>query len=112
MSETSHIRRCSEAYSLAQKSDDAYQRVQDPPMAEIVQLTADEVTKIWQKTSLPVVSNQRVIAMMKSYHTKVQNLLKSLSRGGETALNRKDAFVQEARNTLFDTLFANATRSG
>ena len=57
-----------------------------------------KVEDVWRKSSLPTVSHTRVIQLLKAYHLKWKNLIKSLKR---LSADQKNDFIQH-RRVLFD----------
>lgn len=70
----------------------------EPSFSEIAQIVTQRVEEVWQKASIPVVSHNRVIQLLKAYHLKCKNLLKSLKR---LSHERKTEFLQQSE-FLFD----------
>ena len=54
----------------------------EPTVGEITDKLVPKVERIWARASIPVVSQTRVSQMIKSYHEKYRNLLKSKGRKG------------------------------
>ena len=75
----------------------------DPSHSEISSKVTAEIEALWEKASLPVVSHDRVRAMLKTYHQKYRNLLKPYQTCKEKDSFKAKllAFKQEAMK-LFD----------
>ena len=57
-----------------------------------------KVEDVWRKSPLPTVSHTRVIHLLKAYHLKCKNLIKSLKR---LFADQKNEFIRHSR-VLFD----------
>lgn len=55
----------------------------EPSINEISEIVSSKVEYLWRKASIPTVSHNRVMQLIKSYHAKCKNLLKSLKRLSE-----------------------------
>lgn len=55
----------------------------EPSINEISEIVSSKVECLWRKASIPTVSHNRVMQLIKSYHAKCKNLLKSLKRLSE-----------------------------
>ena len=75
----------------------------DPSHSEISSKVTAEIEALWEKASLPVVSHDRVRAMLKTFHQKYRNLLKPYQTRKEKNSYKAKllAFKQEAMK-LFD----------
>lgn len=49
----------------------------EPSFQEVADIVVEKIENIWKKASLPTVSHSRVQQMVKAYHLKYKNLLKS-----------------------------------
>ncbi|GBP96300.1 Protein FAM200A [Eumeta japonica] len=66
----------------------------EPAFSEIV----TRKVGVWQKASIPIVSHTRVIQLLKAYHSKCKNIIKSLKM---LATEKKTEFLQQSE-ILFD----------
>lgn len=75
----------------------------EPTVHEISEKLADEVIKIWQKSSLPTVSVKRVLQLIRAYHDKYRSLMKPyLGRQTNVKYQEKiNTFISESHR-LFD----------
>ena len=74
----------------------------DPSHSETSSKVTAEIEALWEKASLPVVSHDRVRAMLKTYHQKYRNLLKPYqTRKEKDSYIKLLAFKQDAMK-LFD----------
>lgn len=55
----------------------------EPSINEISEVVLCKIEYLWRKASLPIVSHNRGMQLIKSYHAKCKNLLKSLKRLSE-----------------------------
>lgn len=55
----------------------------EPSINEISEIVSSKVEYLWRKASIPTVSHNRVMQLIKSYHAKCKNLIKSLKRLSE-----------------------------
>ena len=78
--------------SLKQKTN------KDPSVSEIVKLVVVKLKIIWKKASIPIVSDQRIEAMLKNCHGKYRNLLKPLK--GRQDSNAFSAKVKDFKRCL------------
>jgi hypothetical protein len=68
---------------------------------------ATQIEEIFSKASIPTVSHELIVKMIKDYHSKYYNLGKSFNRD-EEKINyqvKLENFVSEAKNKLFDVAF-------
>lgn len=72
--------------------------IKEPSFLDIAELVSQKVEDVWRKSSLPTVSHTRVIQLLKAYHLKCKNLIKSLKR---LSADQKNDFIQHSR-VLFD----------
>ncbi|GBP49054.1 hypothetical protein EVAR_81614_1 [Eumeta japonica] len=70
----------------------------EPTFSEIAEIVTRKVEGVWQKASIPIVSHTRVIQLLKAYHSKCKNIIKSLKR---LATEKKTEFLQQSE-ILFD----------
>ena len=54
--------------------------LKEPFYKEVEEIVARKIVEIWMKASIPTVQNKRVKVMLKNYHLKYKNLLKSLTK--------------------------------
>ncbi|CAI6354827.1 unnamed protein product [Macrosiphum euphorbiae] len=75
----------------------------EPSVSSIAEIIA-VLEKVWLKASIPVVSHTRVLQMIKTYHDKYRNILKSAKSriNIETFKKKLENFQSEAKNSLFD----------
>lgn len=74
------------------------QNPKEPVFSDIAETISQDIENIWVKASLPIVSHTRVIQMIKTYHLKCKNILKSIAR--LTAEKKQDILMQS--KVLFD----------
>ena len=84
--------------SLKQKTN------KDPSVSEIVKHVVEKLKIVWKMASIPIVSDQRIEAMLKTYHGKYRNILRPLKgRSNSNSYSEKvKAFKSEAQRKLFD----------
>lgn len=70
----------------------------EPSFSDIAEKVTLRVEEIWQTASIPTVSHTRVTQMLRAYHLKCKNLLKSIKRLSPDKLND---FLAKSR-VLFD----------
>ncbi|CAH1968197.1 unnamed protein product [Acanthoscelides obtectus] len=70
----------------------------EPVFAEIADIVTSTIENIWQTASIPTVTRTRIIQMLKAYHLKYKNLLKSVQRVSEDKLER----FRHSGRLLFD----------
>ncbi|CAG9791202.1 unnamed protein product [Diatraea saccharalis] len=70
----------------------------EPTFSEIAEIVTKKVEGVWQKASIPVVSHTRVIQLLKAYHSKCKNIIKSLKR---LSTEKKTEFLKKSE-ILFD----------
>lgn len=70
----------------------------EPTFAEIADIVTSKIENIWQTASIPIVTRTRIIQMLKAYHLKCKNLLKSIKRLSPEKL---ESFRQSSK-ILFD----------
>lgn len=70
----------------------------EPAFSEIAEIVTRKVEGVWQKASIPIVSHTRVIQLLKAYHSKCKNIIKSLKR---LATEKTTEFLQQSE-ILFD----------
>lgn len=76
----------------------------EPSISSIAEIVAIDIEKVWLKASIPIVSHTRVLQLIKMYHDKYRNLLKSAKSriNNKTFKNKLENFQNEAKNSLFD----------
>lgn len=76
----------------------------EPTFAEISEVVVDKLEDIWNKASIPVVSRNRIVKLLQTYHTKYVNLLKPFKsrQNDSTYINKIQSFKNEASLRLFD----------
>lgn len=76
----------------------------EPSVSSIAEIIAVDLEKVWLKASIPVVSHTRVLQMIKTYHDKYRNILKSAKSriNIETFKKKLENYQSEAKNSLFD----------
>jgi len=76
----------------------------DPSVTEISLRVAENIEKIWLKSSIPVVSRERVLQMIRAYHDKYMKLIKPYkSRQKDEKYKAKlCSFREDSRYKLFD----------
>lgn len=70
----------------------------EPTFAEIADIVTSRIENIWQTASIPIVTRTRIIQMLKAYHLKCKNLLKSIKRLSPEKL----AGFRQSSKILFD----------
>lgn len=77
---------------------------QEPKFSAIAKIVAEKIEHVYNKSSIPIVSHNRIIAIVNNYYKKYQSLMKSYKRGKDKPnFQRKIInFVDDARKTLFD----------
>ncbi len=75
----------------------------DPTVEEISVIVAGKVVEIWNKASIPTVINKRVLQMIRAYHDKYRNLMKSYKgrKTNEKYVKKLEEFKLESEK-LFD----------
>lgn len=75
----------------------------EPTVAEIGEIVAQKLEDLWHKASIPIVSHTRILQMIRNYHDKYRNMLKSFKGKGsrESYQLKLKAFQADARK-LFD----------
>ncbi|XP_031339102.1 uncharacterized protein LOC116167737 isoform X2 [Photinus pyralis] len=68
----------------------------DPSIKEICAKIATDLSNLWKKASLPIISNQQIISRLIDYYKKYKNLMKC------RVTQKKADFYETARKTLFD----------
>ncbi|XP_050527619.1 uncharacterized protein LOC126897791 [Daktulosphaira vitifoliae] len=76
----------------------------EPSVSSIAEIVATNIENIWHKASIPIVSHTRVLQLIKTYHDKYRNILKSAKGRGycETYKKKVEKLQTEARSSLFD----------
>lgn len=70
----------------------------EPIFAEIADIVTSRIENIWRTASIPTVTRTRIIQMLKAYHLKYKNLLKSVQRLSEDKLE----IFRQSSKLLFD----------
>lgn len=74
-----------------------------PSVGEVAKRVAAKTEQIWQTTSIPIVSQYRIVQMIRAYHDKHRKLLKPFkSRQGNKSYENKLKKFQEDGKKLFD----------
>lgn len=71
-------------------------------VTEIIKTVVKKTQQIWMKASLPFISDQQCIALLKKYHHQFMNIKKSLKKTSDAAKNKLQIFRDEANTKLFD----------
>jgi hypothetical protein len=58
----------------------------EPTVYEVSEIVTRKVESLWEKASLPIITHARVLQLLKAYHAKCKNLIKSLKRLSEEKL--------------------------
>ena len=66
---------------------------------KISKIIIRKVMELWIKASIPTVSTNRAMYMLKVYHKKYMDIKKSIKKDGK---KNKETFVNDAKSTLFD----------
>ncbi|CAH0562737.1 unnamed protein product [Brassicogethes aeneus] len=75
----------------------------EPTLGNIADILIEELKVIWAKASVPVVTDQQILHMIKQYHEKLRNLKKPLkSRYNDTLRQKVIKFRDIAEKKLFD----------
>lgn len=74
------------------------QSKKEPSFSEIADIVTKKVEDIWRKASIPTVTHTRTIQLLKAFHAKCKNHLKSLKRLSE---DKKTDFLRKSE-ALFD----------
>jgi hypothetical protein len=74
----------------------------DPAFTDIANVVAERVADLWKKSSIPTISHCRIVRILKSYHAKYKNILKSKNKSTESYRNKVKEFLEDAEKTLFD----------
>lgn len=72
--------------------------LKEPSYKEVEDIVVRKIVEIWVKASIPTVQNKRVKVMLKNYHLKYKNILKSPTK---TAKKKLEEFLVSSK-TLFD----------
>lgn len=70
----------------------------EPFFSEIAEIVSMRIENIWKKASLPTVSHTRVLQLLKTYHSKCKNFIKSHKRLSD---NKRNDIIQQGK-LLFD----------
>lgn len=74
----------------------------EPTVSEILDILIKKVESIWLKASISVVSRFRMLQMLKTYHDKYRNILRSKSRKGTEKYDSIVASFLNESKCLFD----------
>ena len=76
----------------------------EPTFNEIADVVAVKLEHIWKKASIPTVSRDRILKMLRTFHTKYMNLIKPYKeRQNKISYQEKvRSFQTETKGTLFD----------
>ena len=93
------LRRC----NLTRNELKSQNNNKEPSFFVIAGIVAKKIEALWQKASLPMVSHDRVVQLIKNRHEKYRNLLRSHKRrkGSETHENNTSKFLSKS-DALFD----------
>ena len=84
--------------------------VKEPSVANISQQLAAKVEQIWVKASIPTVSHDRVLQLIRGYHDKYVKLIKPPKARQASAIwyqTKLRCFRDECKNKLFDIAACN-----
>lgn len=72
-------------------------------LSDILPVLVKELKGVWERSSIPTLSNNRIFFMIKHYYLKYRNLKKSLKKTGKLDFsNRVASFRERAEKNLFD----------
>lgn len=75
----------------------------EPTVASVSSILISELKILWSKASIPVVSDQEILHLIKNYHEKVRKIKKPIkSRNTDSMEQRMQKFRQDAKTKLFD----------
>lgn len=76
----------------------------EPTIFQISTVLYDKLLEIWENASIPVLSNARIMTLIRAYHEKYMRLLKQPKSklSSEQYKKRLEQFQQESREKLFD----------
>ena len=75
----------------------------EPSVSEILDIIPEKIKFIWIKTSIPIVSDNRIKNMFTDYYSKYKSILKSVTNKKFKNFDKKCAeFKSHAEKTLFD----------
>lgn len=78
----------------------------DPSVSEIARELVIKLKDIWIKASIPIVSDQQIIHLIKEYHKKYRSLKKNIkSNYNRRCLEKIESFKSLAERKLFDIAF-------
>lgn len=72
-----------------------------PSISDICELVALEVEKVWKRASVPTVSHQQVISLIKSHNDKIK-ALKKIPLSREDTEEKRKTFQAEFNSRFFD----------
>lgn len=70
----------------------------EPSINDISEIVSSKIENLWKKASIPIVSHNRVMQLIKTYHAKCKNLIKSLKRLSKDKMQD----FHESSEKLFD----------
>lgn len=73
----------------------------NPSVKDISEIVSCDIERIWKKASLPVVSHQEVIRLIRNFNEKYKNI-KRIPKSRKGADKIRKVFFDEANSTLFD----------
>jgi len=81
----------------------------DPSNSDIYAIVSEEINNIWTKASIPIVTKERVIQMLKSYFEKYSNLKRyPKSKRNDSFENKLKCFLKSSEK-LFDVAACKCT---
>ncbi|KAH1010951.1 hypothetical protein HUJ04_000401 [Dendroctonus ponderosae] len=75
----------------------------EPTVTQISEIVAVRIRDIWEKATIPTVIHERILQMIRAYHNKHRNLMKSYKeRQADENYKEKINIFQESSKRLFD----------
>jgi len=76
----------------------------EPMFAEVAIPIALQIAGLWLKSSIPIISHQRVVEKLKLYHDKYRNLLKPYKsrKYDQKYISKLEEFAKQSETQLFD----------
>ena len=74
----------------------------EPSLKAIATVVVIQLENLWKYASIPHLSRKRITGMLRQYRTKMNNLLKSKSKGSKNYKNKLKTMQDSAQKTLFD----------
>ena len=74
----------------------------EPSLKAIATTVVIQLENLWKYASIPHLSRKRITSMLRQYRTKMNNLLKSESKGSKNYKNKLKTMQDSAQKTLFD----------